>query len=249
MYTHYRKITSSHNKGASTTKGVHYVKDWRVGIQEALNMSADDRHWYWSLLIYTGVPQVVCKCDSRESHSYWGSKPSNINEYTQHMRTAGCSCSNMCVQHALKSHTNRQLQETCCECVIVILWGSVSHKCVIKYVTRLPVGVCVYIACVCVECNGMSVHACICSCRDPPRHKHNRWGLVASHAGHNITANHVFVENSISSDTLGWVVLWHRALSHPVNCVSNWKIKRRMFFYNGALAQQNAGMQVGHWWE
>lgn len=51
---------------------------------------------------------------------------------TAHTHTAGCNRTDMCAQHALKSHTNRQLPAICCECAIVTLRGSVlsvsSHR-------------------------------------------------------------------------------------------------------------------------
>lgn len=78
---------------------------------------------------------MVCQRDSGEgaaTHRAAKIQPHmNTDKHNAHTHTAGCNHANMCAQHALKSHTNRQLPATRCERVIVTLWGSVSHKRVI----------------------------------------------------------------------------------------------------------------------
>lgn len=143
------------------------------------------------------------------------------------------------VQHALKSHTDRQLPATCCECVIVTLGVpfhiSVSSQ---RYVPPR----------VCVECNGM--HTCAApttknyllfstppwriSCHTCWRPHHSQSRI---HGKFNL------------SDTLGWFVPWHRALSCLVNCVSHWKSKQRPSFTMGPEQSKTWACEVERWWE
>lgn len=78
---------------------------------------------------------MVCQCDSTGRAAAYGAakikSDGNTHKHNTHTHTAGYNRIGMCTQHALKSHINRQLPATCCECVIVTLWGSVSHKRVI----------------------------------------------------------------------------------------------------------------------
>uniref|UniRef100_A0A0S7EQW4 PPUP8923 n=1 Tax=Poeciliopsis prolifica TaxID=188132 RepID=A0A0S7EQW4_9TELE len=75
-----------------------------------------------------GPQQVACKCDCEERAA------ASIRARTRPRvctHPAGCNRGDMCAQHALKSHTNRQLPATRCECVIVTLWGFVPQEHVI----------------------------------------------------------------------------------------------------------------------
>lgn len=49
-----------------------------------------------------------------------------------HTRAAGWNHCSMCAQHGLQTHTNTQLLAAHSECVIVTLWGSVSHMRVVN---------------------------------------------------------------------------------------------------------------------
>ncbi len=103
----------------------------------ALSMRADDRRDSRVLWRYTTeAHKWSVNVTVREGQQHMGRQKVNqmgilINTAHTHTHTAGYNRIDMCTQHALKSHINRQLPATCCECVIVTLWGSVSHKRVI----------------------------------------------------------------------------------------------------------------------
>ena len=96
-------------------------------------MRADDRRDTEVLWCYTteahkcSVNVTVERATVYRAAEIQPDRNTEHNTHT-HTHTAGCNRADMCAQHALKSHTNRQLPGTRCECVIVTLWGSVSHK-------------------------------------------------------------------------------------------------------------------------
>lgn len=119
--------------GDKANDGFFCVKDRRGWTQEALSMRADDRRDAEVLPCYTTEAHKwsVNVTAEREGNGIRSGKKiqpdRNTDKHSAHTHTAGCNCT----QHALKSHTNRQLPETCCEHVIVALWGFISHKRVI----------------------------------------------------------------------------------------------------------------------
>lgn len=199
--------------------GVLCVKDRRGWIQEALITRADDRRDTRILWCYTtGAPQVVCKCDGGERATSEIQPDRNTRARNARAHSGSWSQRRVCAQHAPKSHTNRQLPAACCACVIVTLWGSVSRK---RVNTQVCLTVCV-----------------LTPAAAAPRRISRRRSCWVDH----ITANHAFIGNWISLTHWGDCTLT-RALSFPANCVSNWKSKRKPFFFSlrWALSRATVG--------
>lgn len=141
----------------------------------------------------------------------------------------------MWTQHALNSHTQAGASNLLQVCDCNYLGFHFSWAC-------HHIGVS---SCACVECDGMCVYACLHSCRDPaspicaqtPHHLHHLGGFAAPNAGNHITANHIFMGNSISPTH--WDDLYpDTGLYLAPRIVSQIeKASREDIFYNGSRAK------------
>lgn len=222
--------------GDKGNDGVLCVKDRRGWIQEALSMRADDRCdtrilWWHT----TGAHEWSVNVAWRGGRPDWNTHKHSTH-ISPHTRSRLESLQHVCTAWSADTHKYAAAGSPQRVCDCNSLGFRISYAC-----CQLGVSLCVCASdgmCAYSPAQLSWPHATVLG---SPTTTTTTGGLATPHAGEHITANHIFMGNSISPTH--WDDLWHdiEAVPHPLDCVTNWKNKRRTSVTIG----QNTGVWGG----